>query len=255
MSELDAAVTAAEYNYLESWRLLAGLAPNGVVDESDGVLLTSIPVPVAFFNVAFVKPQADPRDAIGHATAFFGDKGLPFCLRCRVDDNREAVAAACADAGLRDDGTTPLMVASIADVDVRVDGDVRVVDTAHWRDHVTVLGAAFGMPSELLSQVMAPALFDAQDFMAFVTYDDDTPTSTAALIVSGDIAGVYNVGTPEPYRRRGLGEMVTRAAVAEGARRGCTLTTLQASDMGYPIYERMGYRTVARWSSYTNGAE
>ena len=29
------------------------------------------------------------------------------------------------------------------------------------------------------------------------------------------------------------------------------LTTLQASDMGYPIYERMGYRTIARWPHFT----
>jgi ribosomal protein S18 acetylase RimI-like enzyme len=67
--------------------------------------------------------------------------------------------------------------------------------------------------------------------------------------VSDTVAGVYNVATPEAFRRRGLGEATTRAAVAEGRNRGCVISTVQASDLGYRIYERMGFRTAVAWQS------
>jgi predicted acetyltransferase len=66
------------------------------------------------------------------------------------------------------------------------------------------------------------------------------------------VAGIYNVATPAAFRNRGLGEATTRAAVAEGQRRGCVMSTLQASEMGYPIYERMGFRTATTWTSLTS---
>jgi hypothetical protein len=39
--------------------------------------------------------------------------------------------------------------------------------------------------------------------------------------------------------------------VDAGRRRGCALATLQASEMGYPVYERMGFRTAVRWLTFS----
>lgn len=129
--------------------------------------------------------------------------------------------------------------------------DIRRVTAQTWDDHVSTIAAAFGMPLELLTGLIGPSLVDTDDYAGFNAYIDGEVASTAALIVSEDVAGVYNVATPEAFRRRGLGEATTRAAVAEGARRGCALTTLQASEMGYPVYERMGYRTAVHWRNFT----
>ena len=38
---------------------------------------------------------------------------------------------------------------------------------------------------------------------------------------------------------------MTWRAVREGAARGCVMSNLTASDMGRPLYERMGFRLVA----------
>lgn len=66
----------------------------------------------------------------------------------------------------------------------------------------------------------------------------------------GEIAGVTFVGTRDAYRKRGLGEAITWHAVREGAKAGCTVAALQASEMGRPIYERMGFRTVAGYRTF-----
>jgi GNAT superfamily N-acetyltransferase len=67
---------------------------------------------------------------------------------------------------------------------------------------------------------------------------------TSVLVTTGTVAGIYWVGTLEAHRRRGYGEALTWAAVAAGQRAGCTVASLQASAMGRPVYERMGFAQV-----------
>ena len=241
-------VEAAERNYLDAWRTLVDAVHGGVVRDDGDVLFTAVPTPVAYFNSAFVRPPASPAACIDRAKSFFSARNSPFTLRFRASDEG---ARACEATGLAPAGTSPLMVAAVADIAPPSNTDVRPVDAASWDAHLATIAAGFGMPVDVLRALIGPDLLDIGHYAGFLAYVDDEAASTAALIVTDDIAGVYNVATPVDFRRRGLGEAATRAAVSEGARRGCTVTTLQASDMGYPIYERMGYRTVARWLSFT----
>ena len=43
---------------------------------------------------------------------------------------------------------------------------------------------------------------------------------------------------------------MTAAVMAAGAAEGAHTAYLQASTMGYPIYERMGFRTIESWPCY-----
>jgi GNAT superfamily N-acetyltransferase len=70
---------------------------------------------------------------------------------------------------------------------------------------------------------------------------DGVPVATAMLVVTGSVAGIYWVATLEAQRRRGYGEALTWAAVAGGAEHGCTVASLQASELGRPVYARMGF--------------
>jgi GNAT superfamily N-acetyltransferase len=67
---------------------------------------------------------------------------------------------------------------------------------------------------------------------------------------TGNTIGVYNVATVPPARRRGYGEQITRRITDDAVLAGCDVATLQASDMGKPIYERLGYRTVVEYMGY-----
>jgi predicted acetyltransferase len=58
------------------------------------------------------------------------------------------------------------------------------------------------------------------------------------------------VATRAKFRRRGVGEALTWHAVREGVAAGCRSATLQASEMGRPIYERMGFRLVAPYKTF-----
>lgn len=243
-------VTNAEENYLGAWRLLVEASNGGTVEETDDVLFTVTPAPIAFFNSAFVKPPADPLSCLAAVTSFYREREKPFTIRFR--DSQEA-AAACQQAGLVPAGSTPLMNVSTSEVTGPHGVEVRQVDSDSWDDHLSAIASGFGMPPTLVGGMFGRSLLEAPHYAAFNAYLDGEVASTAALIVTPGVAGIYNVATVEAFRNRGLGDATTRAAVVEGGRRGCPTATLQSSEMGFSVYERMGFRTVATWTSLTGG--
>ncbi len=51
-------------------------------------------------------------------------------------------------------------------------------------------------------------------------------------------------------RRHGVGSALTWAAVDAGRAWGCDTIVLQASEMGFPIYAAMGFRTVVEYTVF-----
>lgn len=76
------------------------------------------------------------------------------------------------------------------------------------------------------------------------------PVATVSLLTAGGSAGIYNVTTTEAARGRGIGAAMTVAAARHGADRGFALATLQASTMGRPVYERLGFEFVCDFLPY-----
>jgi GNAT superfamily N-acetyltransferase len=72
---------------------------------------------------------------------------------------------------------------------------------------------------------------------------DGQDVATSMAVVTGGLVGVYNVQVRPDFRSRGLGRAMTQAALAAGSRHGCTAATLQSTEMGLPVYERMGFTT------------
>ena len=71
------------------------------------------------------------------------------------------------------------------------------------------------------------------------------PAAAALVYVEGAGAVVAWVATAPEARRRGLGRFVTAAVTNRGLDLGAAWVTLQASDMGAPLYRAMGYRDVS----------
>ena len=72
--------------------------------------------------------------------------------------------------------------------------------------------------------------------------------------MSHGIAGLYWVATVEAVRKRGLGAAVTALITNEAFERGARVVTLQASVMGRPIYERLGYKTIYNYVDHVRWA-
>lgn len=85
----------------------------------------------------------------------------------------------------------------------------------------------------------------AEDYRVWVGRVDGRAVTTATAFVGYGFVGVYAVATLAEARGRGYGEAVTWAATLC---RPDLPATLQASEMGRPVYERMGYRTVTTFT-------
>ena len=79
------------------------------------------------------------------------------------------------------------------------------------------------------------------DFEVFLGREHGHAVATAIAFVSHGFCGVYAVATAAHARGRGYGEALSWAATLF---RPDLPATLQASDMGLPIYRRMGYQVV-----------
>jgi GNAT superfamily N-acetyltransferase len=79
--------------------------------------------------------------------------------------------------------------------------------------------------------------------------DGEVATVLETVDVGSDCMVAW-VATLERFRGRALARRLLHAALAEARDRGLATSTLQASRMGLPIYERLGYRTACRLHMY-----
>jgi GNAT superfamily N-acetyltransferase len=224
----------------------ASLTANGAVFCAGG---TSHPV---IANAAFrAEDGADPEGLIASAREFFNPRGRGFSLWVRDGEpaDTDLVEAARA-AGLQMVYAMPEMVLSSrpqaapppAGVELR-----RVSEPQQAADYWAVAASSYaslGFPPEVFAGNSDHEGMLADNLAAFVAHLDDEPVGIALTIVSDGVAGIYWVGSVERARGMGIGQAVTAAAVEAGFALGAGVASLQASHMGKPVYERMGFETV-----------
>jgi predicted GNAT family acetyltransferase len=66
---------------------------------------------------------------------------------------------------------------------------------------------------------------------------------------NGD-CGVFNMGTLEAARRRGIGTALAARHVRDAIERGCTTASLQSTTMAERVYARVGFRDLGRILEY-----
>ena len=82
----------------------------------------------------------------------------------------------------------------------------------------------------------------------FVAYENNTPVATSILHLEDSIGGIYWVAADPDFRNRGYASAVTARAAEEAFDSEASLVTLQASDMGKPVYEKLGFDTHGRFA-------
>jgi ribosomal protein S18 acetylase RimI-like enzyme len=74
--------------------------------------------------------------------------------------------------------------------------------------------------------------------------------STAIAFDLARDSGIYNVGTLEPARRRGLATALTVIHLHDARARGCLSASLQSTAMAEHLYARAGFRDLGRILEY-----
>jgi len=100
--------------------------------------------------------------------------------------------------------------------------------------------------------VFLPSLAAALDpaVALCVGYVAGRPVASSRLVCLGTIAELTGIVVTPAARRRGYGTALTWAAITAARARGCTAATLTATEMGYPVYIRMGFRSAGVYRTY-----
>jgi GNAT superfamily N-acetyltransferase len=185
-------------------------------------------------NLVFVKrPLRMAEESLARVLHHFKARNLP--------------AIICIPPGV-DDATETLVVSrkyKPADLEIRsVSSDEELVVFQETAE------AGFNMPFSLPQRLLSPRFRDHPTVSMVVGYVGDKPVCTSCLVATGSVAGVYWVSTLPDYRGRGYATAISWHAVKAGEALGCDMATLQASVMGRPIYEKMGFNVTTDFRRY-----
>jgi len=158
----------------------------------------------------------------------------------------ERVAQALRSAGHSLDARPLLMAARLDRLDLagRHDAALALEPEATFATVAGVADLAFGVsPEHSFVPVLEGVPVDgARPWVACV---DGRPASALVTFVRESDCYVTFVATPPQFRGRGLaGELLRSALRAARDEHAATSTTLEASALGAPVYERLGYMTL-----------
>jgi GNAT superfamily N-acetyltransferase len=208
------------------------------------VTMTDSGTPLPFWNRAVVEqPIIDASETAAELHAFYGGRGVPYL-----------VDSAWPTPDLRGEGFhlmghPPLMVRMSSEPPPPPPADLTIVEvhdaqTAEDAERTLVDGypAPMFQPFSGVS-LFTPEVFGAAGWHHFVGYADGGPVAAGSCYVGQQLLRVENIATLPSVRGRGFGFAITAATInADLSRRA----VLVASDLGRPVYEKLGFVATQR---------
>lgn len=250
----DATLARLEHENMREWlRIACAQVDGALIESTPGIGIYATGLPIRLFN-QIITDDGATADDLTRAIERIRERATRFypVLRRDQDDGLRPVLESLAIQP--EDGTVPGMALHPIppDLPTKAEGlDIRVIDdAAGLHDHAITAAFGFGLPESLGIEFIGADLWTRPGARVYVGYADDEPVSTGFTVRTGRTIGVYTIATVEHARGRGFGAAITGRVIADGAAEGCDVATLQASAMGRPIYERMGFRLVQEYDAY-----
>jgi ribosomal protein S18 acetylase RimI-like enzyme len=251
--DLVAALDRADEAY---FREITARTPGARVVEQDGlvVVVGAVPSPVITNTILPMSDEVDIEairravgiyDAIGHHPSIQTRDHIDAALEPRLAEDGWEIAI-----------KLPGMVLESRRPDADPPAGVEIRTVATELDRQAWLEAGLGgfasdeMDREAMGSIASHlGAVTGGSIMSFYGLTDDRPVATAQVFVDPESRfGIVGwVGTLPEYRRRGIGAAVTRAAANAGFDMGADLVGLQATNAGFPIYEKLGFRAISRY--------
>jgi ribosomal protein S18 acetylase RimI-like enzyme len=220
--------------------LLGGNARQGSVLRLPGLVASvvpSAPDSPALNAVVALDPAAAPP-ALEELADHYARAGVRRWA-IWVDGGAWDVTAELRRAGLAVASGSPGMGAAIADLDVDLDG-ADPTPSADLRTVGRVNDLAYGNVDARLERTLTTV--PEGTLRGYRANLNGAPAAVALALHHGADCGVSFVATVPQARRRGLATRVMRDALADAVHRGLDTVTLQATEQGERLYQRLGLR-------------
>jgi ribosomal protein S18 acetylase RimI-like enzyme len=147
--------------------------------------------------------------------------------------------------GFKLEESSRLMAMSLEGIELQP-GEIEV-ERFDWQRYLAYLRSE-GLPEGLLSGV------DPDAYHVFGIRVGGTDAATAIAFDHDGDCGIFNMGTLEPFRRRGLGTALLTRHLQEGAERGCSTASLQATPIAEGVYRSVGFQDLGHFFEYVPAA-
>lgn len=151
----------------------------------------------------------------------------------------------------------PTMVASLSTEPPPLRDHVSVWQAKNHADLAsasTIRRVAFGFPegvAENYFEVMAQNWLDPARVRLYLAgVKGGPPAAIGTLIMGAGLPGIYAMATLPNWRRHGLGTAILISLLREAMEMGHKLTVLTASQLGYPLYARYGFKHIFNYLDY-----
>ena len=227
---------------LASWEEYSRGATGAAVQRFPGVATAVFPnePECAVYNNALLEGDlaaAERADALEAMEAAYAAAGVTR-FAAWVHESDRAMRADLERRGYSLDETTRAM--GMALDDIRRPRPEIELGPPDWFEYLRIIGVS---PHFLSSA-------DPGAYHILVARLDRENVSTAMAFDHGSDCGIYNVGTLEHARQRGLGTALTALHLHDALARGCQTATLQSTTMAERMYAAVGFRDLGRILEY-----
>jgi GNAT superfamily N-acetyltransferase len=225
-------------------RLLGASASESSLFERDGVIASVVPGAPdrSVLNSVVYRDPGSLGAALGELASAFDRAGVRAWTVWVPEEDREA-AELLGAAGHRLDASPMAMVADLARLREPADSELDWDDAAAIEDVTRINDLAYGFDVGTFSGALRspPSGLPLRLYQARV---DGRPACVLGTVDDGDDCGIYLVATLKERRGLGLARRLLHAALLEARERGLRSSSLQATKLGYPVYERLGYEPI-----------
>lgn len=233
----------------DGFRSLSLSADGGSTDKIAGAACwySSSYIPV-FNGAGIFDPQQITRETLSAIEAYFKWRGRPFSVM-----SLDALVPYAARLLLRFNYTEydsmPAMWLDGPPADaLRGSSDLwvsRVTTPPHLATFRSLLSQVFHLSMSEVNLVLGEKTLNVPTVRHYIGWLDNTAVGTATLVLSGKVAGVWNVGTLPEHRKHGVATAIMRHILSEARSLGYQSSMLLASNEGLPLYARLGYETLS----------
>lgn len=245
-------LAALNANLEGAFRGLMAHEAGGAVASFGDITAVSTGIPIPYFNRVFVFDRP-ASGVLNRAVEWMHTQPDPFLVTV-VDSALDSTDRLSDRWDLEPTGNPePGMVLSSLDsiIDHSPSVDIRAVSDPEEIDEIAELTVQnTDMAVDIARLIVPRSMVAADAFVPMIARVDGQPVGRGLLFFEDGVAGVYNVGVIEDYRRQGIGEAITWEILRAGREVGADIGVLQASEMGYSLYDRMGFETIVEYHHF-----
>jgi GNAT superfamily N-acetyltransferase len=235
-----------DQNYVMAFGWLTSHTVVGEFYNTYKISIFNTGVPNRQFNIAFVKDKTSQPDKLAHKwELFFQARQLPYRVSFRPGLEK-LFTPLLSEKGYQENPPEPVMTLMDLPDTVPLNPHLKIQPVsnpevlAHFQK---VIEKSYQLPAGSGPYVITEKVLGLPGAEMFLGYADGQPACASMMIKTGPVAGIYWVATVDEFRGRGFGKSITLQAAAAGKISGCKFACLQASAMGRPLYESLGFDT------------